>query len=56
MSADDASNAVKAAHKAAIEEVANRNSAAHKRAKEQRRAAEIKAELYRRANARDSHR
>ncbi len=49
MSADDASNAVKAAHKAAIEDVARRNAAAHKLAKEKRKAADLRAELYRRA-------
>jgi hypothetical protein len=49
MSADDASGPVKAAHKAAIEEVARRNEAAHKRAKEKRKTADRKAELYRRA-------
>jgi hypothetical protein len=49
MSVDDASGPVKAAHKAAIEEVARRNEAAHKRAKEKRKAADLKAELYRRA-------
>jgi hypothetical protein len=49
MSADDASGPVKAAHKAAVEEVARRNEAAHKRAKEKRKVADRKAELYRRA-------
>jgi hypothetical protein len=54
MSADDASGPVKAAHKAAIEEVARRNEAAHKAAKEKRRAADLKAELFRRRAERDA--
>jgi len=49
ISADGASGPVKAAHKAAVEEVARRNEAAHKRAKEKRKAADLKSELYRRA-------
>lgn len=53
MSVDDASGPVKAAHKAAIEEVARRNDAAHKAAKEKRKAADLKAEVYRRKVERD---
>jgi hypothetical protein len=53
MSADDASGPVKAAHKAAIEEVARRNEAAHKAAKEKRKAADRKSELFRRRAERD---
>ena len=53
MSTDDASGPVKAAHKAAIEEVARRNDAAHKVAKEKRKAADLKAELLRRQTERD---
>jgi hypothetical protein len=53
MSVDDASGPVKAAHKAAIEEVARRNDAAHKRVKEQKKAADLKAEIYRRKAERD---
>ncbi len=49
MSAHDASGPVKAAHKAAIEEVARRNEALHKLAKEKRKAADLEAERYRRA-------
>jgi hypothetical protein len=54
MSADDASGPVKAAHKARIEEVARRNEAAHKAAKEKRKAAELKSELFRRRAERDA--
>jgi hypothetical protein len=53
MSVDDASGPVKAAHKAAIEEVARRNDAAHKAAKEKKKAADLKAEVYRRKVERD---
>lgn len=53
MSADDASGPVKAAHKAAIEEVARRNEAAHRSAKEKRKAAHVKSELFRRRAERD---
>ncbi len=53
MSADDASGPVKAAHKAAIEEVARRNEAAHRAAKEKRKAADLKSELRRRQAERD---
>ena len=53
MSADDASGPVKAAHKAAIEDVARRNEAAHKVAKEKRKAADLKSELFRRRAERD---
>lgn len=53
MSVDDASGPVKAAHKAAIDEVARRNDAAHKRAKEQKKASDLKAEVYRRKAERD---
>lgn len=53
MSTDDASGPVKAAHKAAIEEVARRNDAAHKLAKAKRKAADLKAELFRRQTERD---
>ena len=52
MSADDASGPVKAAHKAAIEDVARRNEAAHKAAKEKRKAADLKAQILRRAEER----
>jgi hypothetical protein len=52
MSADDASGPVKAAHKAAILSVQQRNEAAHKAAKEKRKAADLKAEIIRRAEAR----
>ena len=41
MSADDASGPVKAAHKAAILEVQQRNEAAHKAAKEKRKAKDL---------------
>lgn len=50
--ADEASGPVKAAHKQAILDVQQRNEAAHKAAKEKRRAAEIEAEILRRAEAR----
>jgi hypothetical protein len=53
MSADDASGPVKAAHKAAIEEVARRNESAHKAAKEKRKEADRRAELFRRRAERD---
>jgi hypothetical protein len=53
MSVDDASGPVKSAHKAAIEEVARRNDAAHKRAKEKKKAADLKSELFRRQVERD---
>lgn len=53
MAADDASGPVKAAHKAAIDEVARRNDAAHKRAKERKKAADLKAALFRRQAERD---
>jgi hypothetical protein len=49
MSADDASGPVKAAHKAAILEVQQRNEAAHKAAKEKRKAKDLKDEIRRRA-------
>ena len=52
MSADDASGPVKAAHKAAILEVQQRNEAAHKVAQEKRKAKDIADELRRRAEAR----
>jgi hypothetical protein len=52
MSPDEASGPVKAAHKAAILEVQQRNEAAHKAAKEKRKAADIKAEIRRRAEER----
>ncbi|HEY1539114.1 MAG TPA: hypothetical protein VGF63_06930 [Solirubrobacteraceae bacterium] len=52
MNADDASGPVKAAHKAAILSVQQRNEAAHKAAKEKRKAADLKAEVRRRAEAR----
>ena len=50
--ADEASGPVKAAHKAKILEVQQRNEAAHKAAKEKRKAADLKAEIRRRAEAR----
>ncbi|MEA2156929.1 MAG: hypothetical protein QOE11_3069 [Solirubrobacteraceae bacterium] len=53
MSVDDASGPVKAAHKAAIEEVARRNEAAHKAVKEKKKASDLKAEIYRRKVERD---
>lgn len=52
MTPEDASGPVKAAHKAAIQEIQQRNEAAHKAAKEKRRAADLKAELLRRAEQR----
>jgi hypothetical protein len=52
MTPDDASGPVKAAHKAAILEIQQRNEAAHKAAKEKRRAADLKAEILRRAEER----
>jgi len=53
MSVDDASGPVKAAHKAAIDEVARKNDAAHKKAKEKKKAADLKAEIFRRKVERD---
>ena len=53
MNANDASAPVRAAHKAAIEAVARRNEAAHKVAKEKRKAAELRTELFRRRAERD---
>ena len=50
--ADEASGPVKAAHKAEVLEVQQRNEAAHKAAKEKRKAADLKAEIRRRAEAR----
>jgi len=52
MSADDASGPVKAAHKAAILSVQQRNEAADKAAKEKRKAKALKDEIRRRADAR----
>lgn len=52
MSADDASGPVKAAHKAAILDVQQRNEAAHKAAKEKRKAKDLADEIRRRAEAR----
>ena len=49
MSVSDASGPVKAAHQTAIEEVARRNLAAHKAAKEKRRVADLLAAAQRRA-------
>jgi len=51
MSSSDASGPVKAAHQAAIQEVAQRNLAAHKQAKEKRQEEELRAEKRRRAEA-----
>jgi hypothetical protein len=52
MNADDASGPVKAAHKQAILDVQQRNEAAHKAAKEKRKAKDLKDEIRRRAEAR----
>lgn len=52
MSADDASGPVKAAHKAAIQAVAQRNEAAHKAAKEKRAATDRKDAVRRRLEQR----
>ena len=52
MSVDDASGPVKAAHKAKILEVQQRNEAAHKAAKAKRKAKDLQDELRRRAEAR----
>ena len=52
MTPDDASGPVKAAHKARILEIQQRNEAAHKAAKEKRKAADIKAAILRRAEER----
>lgn len=52
MSPDDASGPVKAAHKAKILEVQQRNEAAHKAAKEKRKAKDREDEIRRRLEAR----
>jgi hypothetical protein len=52
MNTDEASGPVKAAHKAAILEVQQRNEAAHKIAKEKRKAKDLADEIRRRAEAR----
>ncbi len=52
MTPDDASGPVKAAHKAKILEVQQRNEAAHKAAKEKRKAKDREDEIRRRLEAR----